>query len=327
MNFYEAKRAFAALFQNELSEWEARSLLTTLYENGENEEEIAAAATVMRSHSIRLPLSAELQGKIMDIVGTGGDKSKSINISSTSAIILASLGCYVAKHGNRAITSNSGSADMLEALGINLSLPQEAQVKMLEETNFTFMFAINHHPAMSYIMPVRRSIPHPTIFNIIGPLCNPAGAKKGLIGVLDPKLITNIANALKLLGSTASLVVSAKDCMDEISVSAVTQAALLKDGEVKEFEIDPQEYGIALTSKQEVVGGDAVQNAQIALDTLSNKQKGAKLDIILLNTAFALFLDDKARDVKEGLEMAAMAIESGRAKKKLDEIIKFSHMF
>jgi anthranilate phosphoribosyltransferase len=326
MNFLEAKRAFAALFQNELSEWEARSLLTTLYENGENEEEIAAAATVMRSHSIRLPLPIDLQSKILDIVGTGGDKSKSINISSTAAIILASLGCYVAKHGNRAITSNSGSADMLEALGINLSLPQEGQVKMLEETNFTFMFAVNHHPALSHIMPIRRSIPHPTIFNIIGPLCNPAGAKKGLIGVLNPTFNLKIANALKLLHSSSSLVVSANDGMDEISVSSITKAAMLRDGEVSEFEINPQDYGIKLYSKQEVVGGDAVFNAKIALDTLSNREKGAKKDIILLNAAFALFLDDKARDVKEGLEMANMSIESGKAKAKLDEIIKFSQM-
>jgi anthranilate phosphoribosyltransferase len=327
MNFLEAKKAFAALFQNELSEWEARSLLTTLYENGENEEEIAAAATVMRSHSIRLCVPFELQNKIIDIVGTGGDKSKSINISSTAAIILASLGCYVAKHGNRAITSNSGSADMLEAIGINLSLPQEGQIKMLEETNFTFMFAVNHHPVMAHIMPIRRSIPHPTIFNIIGPLCNPAGAKKGLIGVLNPAFNVKIANALKLLNNISALVVSSNDGMDEISVSAVTKAAMLKDDKVSEFEIDPQEYGIKLSNKQEVIGADAVQNAKIAFDTLTNKEKGAKRDIVLLNTAFTLILDDKARDVQEGLEMANMAIDSGKAKDKLDEIIKFSRMF
>ncbi|MDR1006957.1 MAG: anthranilate phosphoribosyltransferase [Campylobacteraceae bacterium] len=327
MNFLEAKKAFAALFQNELSEWEARSLLTTLYENGENEEEIAAAATVMRSHSIRLSVPFELQSKIIDIVGTGGDKSKSINISSTAAIILASLGCYVAKHGNRAITSNSGSADMLEAVGINLSIPKEGQIKMLEDTNFTFMFAVNHHPAMSYIMPIRRSIPHPTIFNIIGPLCNPAGAKKGLIGVLNPSFNIKMANAAKLLNNISTLVVSSNDGMDEISVSSVTKAAMLKDGKVVEFEIDPQKYGIKISEKQEVVGGDASQNAKIALDTLTNKEKGAKRDIVLINTAFTLILDDKARDVQEGLEMARMAIESGKAKDKLDEIIKFSHMF
>ncbi|MDR1285266.1 MAG: anthranilate phosphoribosyltransferase [Campylobacteraceae bacterium] len=327
MNFLEAKKAFAALFQNELSEWEARSLLTTLYENGENEEEIAAAATVMRSHSIRLSVPFELQSKIIDIVGTGGDKSKSINISSTAAIILASLGCYVAKHGNRAITSNSGSADMLEAVGINLSIPKEGQIKMLEDTNFTFMFAVNHHPAMSYIMPIRRSIPHPTIFNIIGPLCNPAGAKKGLIGVLNPSFNIKMANAAKLLNNISTLVVSSNDGMDEISVSSTTKAAMLKDGEVVEFEIDPQKYGIKISDKQEVVGGDASQNAKIALDTLTNKEKGAKRDIVLINTAFTLVLDDKARDVQEGLEMARMAIESGKAKEKLDEIVKFSHMF
>lgn len=327
MNFLEAKRSFAALFQNELSEWEARSLLTTLYENGENEEEIAAAATVMRSHAVKLSLPIELQGKVLDIVGTGGDKSKSINVSSTSAIILASLGSFVAKHGNRAITSNSGSADMLEALGINLNLSSEAQIKMLEETNFTFMFAINHHPAMSYIMPIRRSIPHRTIFNIIGPLCNPAGARKGLIGVFSPEFNTRIANALKRLNSPSSLVVSSVDGMDEISVSSITKASYLKDGNITEFEINPEDFGIKLSKKEDIVGGDANDNAKITLDIFEKREKGAKRDIILLNCAYSLMVDGKVRDAKDGYEMAKMAIDSGLAKQKLDEIIKFSQQF
>lgn len=327
MNFLEAKRAFAALFQNELSDWEARSLLTTLYENGENEEEIAAAATVMRSHSVKLSLPLELQGKIIDIVGTGGDKSKSINVSSTSAIILASLGSFVAKHGNRAITSNSGSADMLEALGVNLSLSNEAQIKMLVETNFTFMFAINHHPAMSYIMPIRRSIPHRTIFNIIGPLCNPAGAKKGLIGVFSPEFNTRIANALKRLNSPSSLVISSLDGMDEISVSSVTKASFLKDGKIKEFEINPEDFGIKLSKKEDVVGGDANENAKVALDIFAKKEMGPKRDIVLLNAAYSLLVDGKVSDAKDGFEMAKMAVDSGLAKQKLDEIIKFSQQF
>ena len=327
MNFLEAKRAFAALFQNELSDWEARSLLVSLYENGENEEEIAAAAMVMRSHAVKLSLPAELQGKVIDIVGTGGDKSKSINVSSTSAIILASLGSFVAKHGNRAITSNSGSADMLESLGINLSLSNEAKVKMLEETNFTFMFATNHHPAMSYIMPIRRSIPHRTIFNIIGPLCNPAGAKKGLIGVFSPEFNTRIAGALKYLNSPSSLVISSLDGMDEISVSSITKASFLKNGELSEFDINPEDFGIKLSKKEEIVGGDANDNAKIALDIFNKKELGAKRDIVLLNSAYSLLVDGKVRDAKDGFEMAKMAIDSGLAKNKLDEIIKFSQQF
>lgn len=327
MNFLEAKRAFSALFQNELSEWEGRALLTKLYENGENEEEIAAAAIVMRSHSIKLDLPFELQQKVIDIVGTGGDKSKSINVSSASAIVLASLGIYVAKHGNRAITSNSGSADVLEALGVNLSLSNSAQIKMLEDTGFTFMFATNHHPAMSYIMPIRRNIPHRTIFNILGILTNPSGTKKGLFGVFSPEFNGRIANALKRLNSSSAIIVSSNDGLDEISVSSTTQAVRLNDGTIEEFIIDPQDLGIKLSKKEEVTGGDAIQNAQVTLDIFDGKERGAKRDIVLINTAYALVVDGIARDAKDGLEMAKMAIDSGKTKQKLEEIIKFSRLF
>lgn len=327
MKFLEAKRSFAALFQNELSEWEARALLTKLYERGENEEEIAAAATVMKSHCIRLSIPLEIQNKLIDIVGTGGDKSKSINISSTVSIILASLDCYIAKHGNRAITSNSGSADMLEALGVNLSMPIDAQIRMLEETKFAFMLAINHHPAMSYIMPIRRSIPHRTIFNILGPLCNPAGAKKGLVGVFPIEFNFKIAKALKMLNHTSSLVVSSNDGMDEISVSSVTKATMLKNEEIFEFEINPEDFNIKFSNKDDVIGGDAIKNAQITMDIFNNKEKGPKRDIVLLNSAYAFYVYGKARDAKDGFEMAKMAIESGKAKEKLEEIKKFSQQF
>ncbi|WP_457560112.1 anthranilate phosphoribosyltransferase, partial [Caminibacter sp.] len=169
------REMFERLFENKLSEEEARNFLIELYEKGESAEDIKNAAEVMREHSIKLPVSEELREKLIDIVGTGGDKSNSFNISSTTALLISSLGSYVAKHGNRSITSKSGSADMLEALGINLNLTPENQVKMLEEVGFTFIFAINHHPAMKHIMPIRKSLNHRTIFNILGPLTNPAG--------------------------------------------------------------------------------------------------------------------------------------------------------
>jgi len=174
--FEEARAKFERLFRGEMPERDAREYLVSLYKRGESAEEIAAAVDVMRSHSIKLEMEESLRDKLIDVVGTGGDKSGSFNISSTVALILASMGAYVAKHGNRAVTSNSGSADMLEALGINLNLTPGQQVRMLEETGFTFMFAVNHHPAMKYIMPIRKSLPHRTIFNILGPLTNPAGS-------------------------------------------------------------------------------------------------------------------------------------------------------
>ena len=181
------KQKFQDLFDDKFSTKEARKFLIDLYSKGESAEDIAMAAFVMREHSIKLPISKSLQDKAIDIVGTGGDKSGSFNISSTVSLLLASMGLVVAKHGNRSITSNSGSADLLEALNINLNLSPENQVKMLEETGFCFIFAMNHHPAMKHIMPIRKSIEHRTIFNLLGPLTNPAGAKKYLLGVFDPE--------------------------------------------------------------------------------------------------------------------------------------------
>ncbi|MFV0481181.1 MAG: anthranilate phosphoribosyltransferase [Campylobacteraceae bacterium] len=324
MEFEEAFDVFTKLFENKLNFEEAKELLISLYERGESETEIAAAATVMRNHMIKLPISNELKNQVIDIVGTGGDKSKSINISSTSAIILASLDCYVAKHGNRAVTSNSGSADMLEALGINLDLKAEQQVKMLEDLHYTFMFAKNHHPAMIYITPVRNAIPHRTIFNMLGPISSPAEARKYLIGVFSPEFNYRIAHALKYLNSPSSLVVSSLDGMDEISVSAVTKAMRITEEGIEEFEINPEDFGIKLYKKEEIIGGNAAQNAQITRGILDNTLKGAKRDIVLLNAAYALQTYKKARDAKEGLEMATMALENGKASKKLKDIIHFS---
>ncbi len=187
---------FEKLFKNELSPNEAREFLIDLYNRGESGEEIAIASSIMRDHSIKLPISDDLKSKIIDIVGTGGDRSGTFNISTTVSLLLASIGSYVAKHGNRSITSRSGSADLLESLGINLNLTPKQQVKMLEESRFCFMFAINHHPAMKHIMPVRKSIEHRTIFNLLGPLTSPAGAKKYLLGVFSPEYIEKMATAL-----------------------------------------------------------------------------------------------------------------------------------
>ena len=181
MTYQEAVDKFSLLFENKMSEEEAKKFLIDMYEKGESSAEIAAAAKVMREHSIKLPIPEDLREKLIDNCGTGGDKSNTFNISTTTSLVLASGGCYVAKHGNRSITSKSGSADMLEALGINLNLKVSEQVKMLEDTGFCFIFAQNHHPAMRYITPIRKSLPHRTIFNILGPLTNPAGVKKQLI--------------------------------------------------------------------------------------------------------------------------------------------------
>lgn len=324
MDFNEAYKQFQKLFTNQMSEEEAREFLVTLYQKGESAQEIAAAAKVMREHSIKLPIPDKLQDKLIDIVGTGGDKSGSFNISSTVAILLASLGSYVAKHGNRSITSKSGSADMLEALGINLDLTPQKQVQMLQETGFCFIFAMHHHPAMKHIMPIRKSLPHRTIFNILGPLTNPAGAKKYLLGVFDRSFIPKMAEALKELGARSAIVVASEDGMDEISISAKTDAARVKHNIIEYFAIEPGEFGLQKYPFSEILGGDAKENAAITKGILCGEIEGAKRDIVLFNAAAALMADEKVGTIQEAIALAKEAIDSGKACKKLQEIIEVS---
>jgi anthranilate phosphoribosyltransferase len=324
MDYNAAKEKFEKLFRNEMSEDEAKNFLVELYEKGEEASEIAAAADVMRAHSIKLPVSEELRDKLIDIVGTGGDKSNSFNISSTTALLISSIGSYVAKHGNRSITSKSGSSDMLEALGINLNLSPENQVKMLEEVGFTFIFAINHHPAMKHIMPVRKSLPHRTIFNILGPLTNPAGAKKYLLGVFSPDFVEKIAAALTLMDINSAMVVSSLDGMDEISIAAPTKAVYYNGVRLEDLTIRPESFGIR-GNKEDLIGGDAKENAKITRGILSGEIKGAKRDAVLLNSATALFVDGKVNSIEDGLKMAAEAIDRGRAIKHLEKIIEVSN--
>ena len=323
MTKQEAKEKFEKLFRNEMSEEEAKQFLVKLYEKGESAAEIAAAAEVMREHSVKLPVSEELREKLIDIVGTGGDKSNSFNISSTTALLISSIGSFVAKHGNRSITSKSGSADMLEALGINLNLTPENQVKMLEEVGFTFIFAINHHPAMKHIMPIRKSLNHRTIFNILGPLTNPAGAKKYLLGVFSPEFIEPVASALTLMDVKSAMVVSSLDGMDEISIAAPTKALYYDGMRLRDMEIRPDAYGM-VGKKEDLIGGDAKENAKITRGILSGEIKGPKRDAVLLNAAAALFVDGKVSGIDEGIEMAKEAIESKKAINHLEKIIEVS---
>ncbi len=318
------KEKFEKLFANELGEEEAREFLVGLYEKGESPEEVTAAVEVMREHSVKLPLSPELRERAIDIVGTGGDKSGSFNISTTVSLLLASTGAVVAKHGNRSITSKSGAADLLEALGYDLSLGVEEQVRMLEETGFAFIFAMNHHPAMKHIMPVRRSIPHRTVFNIMGPLTNPTGARKYLMGVFSPDFIETMAKVLEALEAKRAFVVSSEDGMDEISISAPTRYAELREGGIEEGIIDPREHGMELAPKEAILGGDAERNAAITRAIFADEASDAQKNIVLLNAAYALVADEAARDVKEGLEIAREAIESGKAAKHLERIVELS---
>jgi anthranilate phosphoribosyltransferase len=324
MEYERLKEKFNELFEGRLSDADAKAFLVSLYEKGESAQEIAAATEVMRSHSLKLDVDEHLKDKLVDTVGTGGDKIGSVNISSTVSLLLASLGVPVAKHGNRSITSKSGSADMLEALGINLNLEPSKQLRMLEEVGFTFLFAQNFHPAMKYIMPVRKSLSHRTIFNILGPLCNPAGVQRLSVGVFDKNYIFPIASALQKLDTKKAAVVSSKDAMDEVSISDITYAILLHKGNLEEFEIDPQQLGLKLYDQKEILGGDALTNARITKDVLAGIIGGAKRDITLINAALSLVVADVARDLQEGIEMAKSAIDSKKAIRHLEKIIDVS---
>jgi len=320
----EIENSFRLLFENKLSQSEAREFLIELYNRSESADDITAGAKVMREFSTKLKVDDSIADKLIDNCGTGGDKSGSFNISTTVSILLASMGCFVAKHGNRSITSKSGSADVLEALGVNLDLDIERESKLLNESGFTFMFAINHHPAMKYVMPIRKSIEHRTIFNLLGPLTNPAGAKKQLIGVFSKEFVPKVAKSLHNLDSKSAIIVSSNDGLDEASISDITHCSQLKEGKVSDFELNPVNYGLKLASLEAIKGADAKANAQIMLDLL-NGESGAKRDIVLLNASLAFVVDGVARDIKDGLEMAREAIDSKKAIEKLKEIIEVSN--
>lgn len=319
------KADFEALFEHKMSDEEMREFLLSLSLNAQTSSKmIATAAEVMRRHSIILEVPAELKPKLIDVVGTGGDKSGSFNVSSTVALLLAASGAYVAKHGNRSITSKSGSADVLEYLGVKLDLTLEQSSTLLQECGFTFLFAQYHHPAMKFIMPIRRSIPEKTIFNILGPLTNPVGLSKILLGVFDEVFVPKMAEAARELGMQSAIVVSSREKMDEISISDITYAGHLKNGGIEYFEIDPQMLGIKKAPFEAILGGVAERNAEILTDILNNRSTEAQRDMVLINAAYALVAEGMARDAQEGLEIARDTLLSGKAAEKLKQIVSVS---
>jgi len=325
MNYDESFKAFSELFEHKLDDVQMREfLLSMTLDEHTSVESLAAAATVMRSHAIKLPVSEALRPQLLDVVGTGGDKIGSFNISSTVSMLCASMGSYVAKHGSRSITSKSGSADMFESLGVRLDLNIEQSATLLEESGFTFMFAQNHHPAMKFIMPVRKSISEKTIFNVLGPLTNPAGVEKIMLGVFDKSFVLKIAEALKINNVKSAIVVSSREHMDEISISDITYAARVSENGIESYEIDPEAYGIKRQPLAAIVGGDAKENAQILHNIFNNCATDAQRDIVMINAANAFIVDGKARDIQDGLSMADEALRSLKAKEKLEQIIKVS---
>ena len=293
-----------------VSEIEISAFLTALKMKGETVDEISAAAKVMRDKAEKVDLSDYYT---LDTCGTGGDTKGTFNISTAVAFIAAAAGIKVVKHGNRSITSKCGSADVLEALGVNIALSPEQIKKCVEDVGIGFMFAPSHHKAMKYVMGVRRTLGFRTMFNVLGPLSNPASAKAQVLGVFDKSLVEPLAQVLNKIGVERALVVHSADGLDEISVSDITNAAELRDGNITAYEIAPEDFGITRSDIAEIKGGTAKDNADIIKAILSGKDTSAKRDILVLNAAAALYVGKKADSIKEGVALAQSIIDSGAA--------------
>ena len=316
LSYQTAETVMHEIMTGEATPVQMSAYLTALSLKGETIDEITASASGMRKHCIRLLHDVDA----LEIVGTGGDGSHSFNISTTAAIITAATGIPVAKHGNRGATSKCGSADVLEALGVNISLAPEKSTLLLKDIGICFLFAQNYHIAMKYVAPVRKELGIRTVFNILGPLTNPAGANMELMGVYDRDLVEPLAKVLMNLGVKNAIVVHGNDGLDEISMSSPTTLCEVKNGWLRSYEITPEQFGFKRTSKEELTGGTPAENAAIIRSVLSG-QKGAKRDAAVLNAAAALYISGKHVSINDAVKVAEAAIDSGKATAKLEEFI------
>lgn len=320
LNAKEAYGAMDEIMSGEASEVQMSAYLTVLSMKGETIEEITASTKAMRAHCVKLLNDEE----VLEIVGTGGDGSNTFNISTTSSIVISAAGVPVAKHGNRSASSKCGAADVLEALGVNIYIEPEKSLKILKEINLCFLFAQNYHLAIKFVAGVRKELSIRTIFNILGPLTNPAGATMQVLGVYDESLVKPLCEVLKNVGVKSALSVYGQDGLDEISVSDKTSVCELRDGRLKCYEIAPEYFGMERCSKEDLVGGNPRENAEITLSIL-NGQKGPKRNAVVLNSAAALYVAGKADSIEDGVRLASEIIDSGRAKKQLEKFIEYTN--
>ena len=292
--------------------------LSTKSTTAETTDEIAGCATAMRDHALKCETGMD----IFEIVGTGGDNAHSFNISTTSSFVIAGCGAKVAKHGNRSVSSKSGAADILEKLGVNLMLETDRAEEVLEETDMAFLFAQKYHSAMKNVGPVRKEMGERTIFNILGPLTNPANASRQLLGVYDKELVEKLAEVLANLGVTRGMSVCGGDGLDEITVTGPTYCCEIKDGELTSYEIIPEQFGLSTYPLAELVGGTPEENAQITKDILSGTLKGAKRDVVLMNAGIGIYLGSENLTMEEGIKKAEELINSGEAYEKMEEFVK-----
>ena len=321
LDYETAEASMDEIMGGKASPVQMSAFLTAMAMKGETIEEITACAAGMRKHCVRLLHDQD----VLEIVGTGGDGANSFNISTTSSLVIAAGGISVAKHGNRAASSKSGAADVLEALGVNITIPPEKSAELLKKINICFLFAQNYHIAMKYVAPIRKELGIRTVFNILGPLSNPAGANMELMGVYEEALVEPLARVMENLGVTKGMVIYGQDKLDEISMSAPTSVCEIRDGKFTSYELTPEQFGYSRCEKDALKGGTPQENAQITRDILDGKETGAKRQAVCLNAGAALYIAGKAETMEAGVRLAEEMIDSGAAKAKLEEFIKESN--
>ena len=316
--YAEAEAVMDEIMSGQATPVQMSAYLTALSLKGETIDEITASAAGMRAHCIKLLHNLD----VLEIVGTGGDGSNSFNISTTSSLVIAAGGVPVAKHGNRAASSKSGAADVLEVLGVKITLTPERSAEILKKINICFLFAQNYHIAMKYVAPIRKELGICTVFNILGPLSNPAGANMELMGVYDQSLVEPLAQVMANLGVDRGMVVYGQDSLDEISMCAPTSVCEIKDGKFTSYEITPEQLGYTRCEKGALTGGTPAENAEITKAILKGEEKGAKRQAVCLNAGAALYIAGKADSVEAGVKLAESLIDSGAALKKLEEFVE-----
>ncbi len=321
LTYETAEAVMDEIMSGEATPVQMSAYLTALALKGETIDEITASAAGMRAHCIKLLHNMD----VLEIVGTGGDGSNSFNISTTSSLVIAAAGVPVAKHGNRAASSKSGAADVLEALGVDITIPPEKSEKLLRDIGICFLFAQNYHVAMKYVAPIRKELGIRTVFNILGPLSNPAGANMELMGVYDESLVEPLAQVMAKLGVSRGMVVYGKDSLDEISMCAPTAVCEIKDGWFQSYELTPEQFGYKRCRKGELTGGTPQENAEITRAILEGTERGAKRQAVCMNAGAALYITGKTETIEEGVRMAESLIDDGLALKKLNEFITESN--
>lgn len=318
MTYKEALQTMQEIMTGAASQVQMAAFLTALRMKGESITEITACAEGMRGVGAHLQSDRE----VLEIVGTGGDEVGTFNISTTAAFVIAAAGIPVAKHGNRSVSSKSGAADILEQLGVNLMLEPQQAKQVLDETDMVFLFAQKYHAAMKNVAPVRKEMGERTVFNILGPLTNPANATRQLLGVYDKELVEKLAEVLMNLGVTRGMAVHGSDGLDEITVTGPTLCCEIRYGSLSSFEITPEQFGLKCCPLPDLIGGSPEENAQITKDILSGKEQGAKRDIVVLNAGMGIYLGRDDCSMEEAVRLAGEIIDNGKAYEKMQAFVK-----